>query len=215
MASVSADPSFPHGLAIHVTERRPALVAGDGDRRCRWRPTAPCCPGLESDGQLPQLAGGLAARLRAPRRGAARRGAGHGGRARPASAADRGDHGRRRRTGSWSPCAAGSSCGSAAAATARPSGRRRRRCSPTPQLTALTYVDVRVPERPAVGGTSDPSPAIHAGDARPRRAGHDPPREPNRRALDPNLRPVGIRQLSIRSRGFALARFRAVPDLVR
>ena len=28
-----------------------------------------------------------------------------------------------------------------------------------PALTSLTYVDVRVPQRPAVGGTSDPSPA--------------------------------------------------------
>ncbi len=27
-----------------------------------------------------------------------------------------------------------------------------------PELTSLTYIDVRVPGRPAVGGTSDPSP---------------------------------------------------------
>jgi cell division protein FtsQ len=28
-----------------------------------------------------------------------------------------------------------------------------------PALTSLTYVDLRVPQRPAAGGTSDPTPA--------------------------------------------------------
>jgi cell division protein FtsQ len=32
VASVTADTSFPHGLTVHVTERRPVLVASDGER---------------------------------------------------------------------------------------------------------------------------------------------------------------------------------------
>ena len=37
VASVSADPSFPHGLTIHVIERQPALIARAGDRQVAGR----------------------------------------------------------------------------------------------------------------------------------------------------------------------------------
>jgi cell division protein FtsQ len=55
VASVSADPSFPHGMTIHVGERRPALVATDGDHQVAVAADGSVLPGLHVKGQLPQL----------------------------------------------------------------------------------------------------------------------------------------------------------------
>jgi cell division protein FtsQ len=56
VASVSADPSFPHGLTVHVTERRPVLVASDGDQRVAIAAGGALLPGVDSpDAGLPVL----------------------------------------------------------------------------------------------------------------------------------------------------------------
>jgi len=56
VASVSADPSFPHGLTVHVTERRPVLVASDGDNRVPVAADGSLLSGVDaSDSSLPTL----------------------------------------------------------------------------------------------------------------------------------------------------------------
>ena len=55
VASVSADPSFPHGLAIQVTERQPALIATDGDHQVPVAPDGSLLPGVHPSGRLPVL----------------------------------------------------------------------------------------------------------------------------------------------------------------
>jgi cell division protein FtsQ len=55
VASVSADPSFPHGVTIHVNERRPALVVHDADRQVAVAANGSLLPGLHVKGQLPEL----------------------------------------------------------------------------------------------------------------------------------------------------------------
>jgi cell division protein FtsQ len=56
VASVSADASFPHGLTIHVSERKPVLVASDGAREAPVAADGSLLPGLQADGRrLPLL----------------------------------------------------------------------------------------------------------------------------------------------------------------
>ena len=55
VASVSADPSFPHGMTIHVSERRPALIARAGDRQVAVAANGTVLPGLHVKEQLPEL----------------------------------------------------------------------------------------------------------------------------------------------------------------
>jgi len=57
VASVTADPSFPHGLTVHVTERMPVLVASEGHhRRTPVAADGSLLPGVEVDGStLPVL----------------------------------------------------------------------------------------------------------------------------------------------------------------
>jgi cell division protein FtsQ len=56
VASVSADPSFPHGLTIHVTERKPVLIAGDGQSEVAVAAGGSLLPGVDADGlNLPAL----------------------------------------------------------------------------------------------------------------------------------------------------------------
>ena len=164
VASVSADPSFPHGLTIHVTERQPALVVHAGDRQVAGRRRRLAASRASTcNGPAAGARGRSAAGLGPPERRAARRGAGDRRRAGAAAPADRrrlasarlrdrGDAARRDRAALRNR-----------ADRATRSGRRPPRSSPTRQLTALTYVDVRVPERPAVGGV-DPSPATTTDD---------------------------------------------------
>jgi cell division protein FtsQ len=56
VASVSADPSFPHGMTIQVTERKPALLASDGDHEIPVAADGSLLPALQVGGRdLPQL----------------------------------------------------------------------------------------------------------------------------------------------------------------
>ncbi len=57
VASVSADPSFPHGLVIHVNERQPALVAVDGGRQVPVAADGSLLPGIDPSGKLPDARG--------------------------------------------------------------------------------------------------------------------------------------------------------------
>lgn len=157
VASVSADPSFPHGLTIQVTERPPALVAVDGDRQVPVAANGELLPGAKAAESLPRLqvdslpaSGRLSGEplAQAVTIGAA-----------PPPLRPLIDGvvvtsqygvvvtmqgGIELRFGSGGNREA--KWGAAAAVLADPG------------LTALTYVDVRVPQRPAVGGTSNPTP---------------------------------------------------------
>ena len=55
VASVSADPSFPHGLTIHVAERQPALLASDGKRQVPVGADGLLLPGVKVAAKLPVL----------------------------------------------------------------------------------------------------------------------------------------------------------------
>jgi cell division septal protein FtsQ len=57
VASVQADPRFPHGMTIHVTERRAALIAVNGERQVPVAADGTLLPTLRVDGEnLPRLA---------------------------------------------------------------------------------------------------------------------------------------------------------------
>jgi cell division protein FtsQ len=151
VASVSADPSFPHGLTIHVTERRPVLVVADGDRQVPVAADGSLLPGVKVSAALPHLRvsslpgmgrlggealsearalGAAPPPLRPLIAGAALTHdygvvvALRGGIAVRFGTADR-------PAAQWAAAAA---------------------VLADPKLTSLAYVDVRVPERPAVGG---------------------------------------------------------------
>jgi cell division protein FtsQ len=55
VASVSADPDFPHALTIHVTEREPALVVRAGDREIPAASDGTLLPGVDVRGELPVI----------------------------------------------------------------------------------------------------------------------------------------------------------------
>jgi cell division protein FtsQ len=56
VASVTANPSFPHGLTVDVVERTPVLVASDGDRRVPVAADGSLLPGVDVGGSnLPVL----------------------------------------------------------------------------------------------------------------------------------------------------------------
>jgi cell division protein FtsQ len=157
VASVSADASFPHGLTIHVTERDPVLVATNGDQSVPVAADGYVLPGIKAPGSLPNLqvdslpgSGKLSgtALAEALTIGAAPP------ELRPlidnttvtrdygVLVTMRGGIQLRFGTG-------GNRAGKWAAAAA---------VLADPALNSLTYVDVRVPQRPAVGGSSDPTP---------------------------------------------------------
>ncbi|MGH2924515.1 MAG: cell division protein FtsQ/DivIB, partial [Solirubrobacterales bacterium] len=155
--SVTADPSFPHGLTIHVTERPPVLVAVKGDRRVPVASDGSVLPGIKVGSALPALKvdsvprsgrlagaalaealaiGAAPAPLRPLIEGASR-------------SSDYGvvvdlRDGIELRFGGASGLDAKWAAVAAILAD--------------PQVTALTYIDARVPDRPAVGGTSTPTP---------------------------------------------------------
>ena len=153
VASVTADPSFPHGLTVHVTERAPVLVVSAGHhRRTPVAADGSLLPGVEVDGStLPVLRVDDA----------------------PASGRLQGealDEARAMGTAppSLRPLVEG-------AATSRdygivvtlhpgidlrfgPASRSEAKWAAAaavladPKVTSLEYVDVRVPSRPAIGG---------------------------------------------------------------
>jgi cell division protein FtsQ len=55
VASVSADPSFPHALTVHVTERQPTLVVRSGDRQVPAAADGSLLPGVQTQGGLPAV----------------------------------------------------------------------------------------------------------------------------------------------------------------
>jgi cell division protein FtsQ len=56
VASVTAHPDFPHGLTVEVIERRPVLIASDGDRDVAVASDGSLLPGLSLDGlSLPTI----------------------------------------------------------------------------------------------------------------------------------------------------------------
>ena len=56
VASVQADPRFPHAMTIHVTERRAALIAVDGQRQVPVAADGSVLPTLRVEGEaLPRL----------------------------------------------------------------------------------------------------------------------------------------------------------------
>ena len=159
VASVSAHPSFPHGLTIHVTEREPVLVATDGNRKVPVSSDGLLLPGMGArTDHLPELGVGSlpdSGRLNGDSLAEALTIGAAPAPLRPLidNAAISPDYGvvvtmrggielrfgaRARADAKWAAVAA---------------------ILADPNLTSLTYVDVRVPGRPAVGGTSDPSPA--------------------------------------------------------
>jgi cell division protein FtsQ len=154
VASVSADPGFPHGLTVHVTERRPALIAADGNRQVAIAGDGSLLPGLQVKGDdLPELrldelpASG---RLTGDPLSEARAIGAAPAPLRPliADVALSGDFGivLTMRGGIELRFGTGGSLEQKWAAVAAILADR--------QLTSLSYVDVRVPERPAAGGAS-------------------------------------------------------------
>lgn len=165
VASVSADPSFPNGMTVQVSERQPVLIAGAAGRQVPIAADGTLLPGLQVDGSdLPELRvdslppsgrlsgdsleealviGAAPAPLR-PLIGntSISRDYGveltmRGGIELRFGDADRAE-------AKWAAAAA---------------------ILADPKLTSLSYVDVRVPERPAVGGGPTPPPADAAGAA--------------------------------------------------
>ena len=56
IASLSADASFPHGLTIEVVEHRPRLIARAGDRQVPIAADGSLLPGVQAeDGEVPTL----------------------------------------------------------------------------------------------------------------------------------------------------------------
>jgi cell division protein FtsQ len=152
VASVTAHPDFPHGLTVEVTERRPALVASDGDHQVAVAADGSLLPGLSLDGlELPTLLVDqlpAAGRLDGTALDEARVVGLAPGPLRPlvedvttteedgVVATLRGGIDVRFGTASK----AGAKWAAAAAVLA------------DPKVTSLEYVDVRVPSRPAIGG---------------------------------------------------------------
>jgi cell division septal protein FtsQ len=152
VASVSADATFPHELTVHVFERRPVLLASDGDRQVAVAADGSLLPGASTDAtklptlhfdQLPQEGplGGQALEV-------VRAVAAAPGPLRPliesaASTADDGivvalRGGIDLRFGTASRASAKWAAAAAVLAD--------------PDVTSLEYVDVQVPARPAIGG---------------------------------------------------------------
>jgi cell division protein FtsQ len=55
VASVTADSSFPHGLEIRVTERDPAVIVSDGDHQVAVAGDGSLLQGVDASGELPRL----------------------------------------------------------------------------------------------------------------------------------------------------------------
>jgi cell division septal protein FtsQ len=152
VASVTADASFPHALTVHVFERRPVLLASDGDRQMAVASDGSLLPGLSTEGmklptlhfdQLPQTGplGGQAldevrvvAAAPAPLRPLIE------------SAASAADY------GIVVTLRGGIDLRFGAASAARAKWAAIASVLADPKVTSLEYVDARVPSRPAIGG---------------------------------------------------------------
>jgi len=152
VASVTADTSFPHGLTVHVTERHPVLVATDGEHDTAVAADGSVLPGVEVDGsdlptlqvdELPQT-GRLGGEALEESRAIA---------AAPApmrplidGAATSDDYGVVIALNGGIDLRFGS------ASKARAKWAATTAVLADPDVTALEYLDVRVPSRPAIGG---------------------------------------------------------------
>ena len=152
---VSTHADFPHGLRIAVHERNPvgAVVAGDAARSGRRRRHAHAHDAERRPaGDRGQGAPRRLARQR-PRRPP---------RGRACCRPRRPPCARACAACTWATaagrcrCATARSSTSAAPSAWRRSGRRSAPCSPTRRSTGATYLDVRLPERPAAGGLEPP-----------------------------------------------------------
>jgi cell division protein FtsQ len=152
VASVSADTSFPHGVTVHVTERQAALVVGDGHRRVPVAADGSLLTGLDVDGSTlpvihmnsvptaPRLSGDLLQEARALAA------APHPLRPLIENVEMSHDYGvvvtMRQGIDLRFGTASGAASKWAAAAA----------ILADPGVTSAGYVDVRVPQRPAIGG---------------------------------------------------------------
>jgi cell division protein FtsQ len=159
IASLSADASFPHGLTIEVVEHRPRLIARAGDRQVPIAADGSLLPGVQAeDGEVPTLPveelpssgrlsgdslsealaiGAAPAPLR-PLIAGASVSEDYGTVVTMKGGIELRFGGRDGRDEKWAAVAA---------------------ILADEQLTSVTYVDVRVPHRPAVGGASTASAA--------------------------------------------------------
>jgi cell division protein FtsQ len=152
VASVTADPSFPHGLTVNVKERNPVLAVSDGDRQVAVAADGSLLPGVDVGGSnLPVLkvdAIPASGQLGGEALGEARVIAAAPTPLRPliegtTTTHDYGVVLTLRRGIALRFGAASSSKAKWAAAAA---------VLADPKVTTLGYVDVRVPSRPAIGG---------------------------------------------------------------
>ncbi len=150
VASVSADPSFPNGLEIHVTERRSAAVIGSESRAVPVAADGTVLDGLgKPSSDLPAIPGTApnSGRLTGVKRQEAIVLGAAPAPLRPeiASAASGNEGIKARLTGGIEIVFGDSSRADAKWAAAA-------RVLADPGLTSVGYVDVRAPERPAAGG---------------------------------------------------------------
>jgi cell division protein FtsQ len=151
VASLSADASFPHGLTIQVAQREPVMVASDGKREVAVAADGFLLPGVQASRRLPRLrVDSLRAsgRIGGPGLSEARALGATPAPLRPLIAGAGVTHdygvvvtlrgGIAIRLGNADRPAAQWAAAAAVLAD--------------PKLTSLAYVDVRIPERPAVGG---------------------------------------------------------------
>jgi cell division protein FtsQ len=152
VASVTAHPSFPHGLTVEVTERRPVLVASDGDHQVAVAADGSLLPGVSLDGanlpavhvdQLPQ-----AGRLEGQALDETRLIAAAPRALRPLvdGIAVGGDQ------GLVATLRGGIDVRFGTASAERAKWAAAAAVLADPGVTSLEYVDVQVPSRPAIGG---------------------------------------------------------------
>jgi cell division protein FtsQ len=158
VAAVSADPSFPHGLTIHVTEHRPVALVAAGESEAPVAGDGTVLGGLDVEGlELPVLegeAGDSAERLEGePLEQAAVLGGA------PDSMLGVVERTAMSAEGVEATLEGGVVLRFGDASRAATKWEAAARILADPDLGALTYIDLRAPERPAVGGAA-PSPEI-------------------------------------------------------
>jgi cell division protein FtsQ len=159
VASVSAETQLPHGMTIHVTERRPALIASADGREVPVAADGTMLPGVDvGHAELPTVSLDSlpnAARLDGDALQEALIVGAAPGPIRPLieGATLSSDYGVVVSLKGGIEVRFGSGAGG------RPKWSAATAVLADPALTTASYVDVSVPERPAVGGTDDPTPA--------------------------------------------------------
>lgn len=160
--SVSADASFPSSLTIHVVERRPAALIGEGSGAVAVAGDGVILRGLPARKlHLPQLP--LSSPPKGPRlQGPVREESEVLGAA-PKALRRYVDHSFNGTSGVGVTLEGGVELSFGNAARAAEKWRAAAAVLSDPQLGPLDYVDLSVPGRPAVGGSSHSPPAIASG----------------------------------------------------